>query len=274
MPSTFDRWCAAALFQRGDSATGDTRTMSVSQTSHVDEGLDHTAQTADIRVLGPLEVRGPAGTLDIRHGLPRALMSMFLVRLGEVVETDVLVDELWPDRLPANPSNALQVQVSYVRRQLRPLDELVRLERHGFGYRLVARPDCVDAIRFGRMVERVATMLGRPSTTAEVAEALSAIDRALGWWRGPAYVDAAHLRSVESEQHRLDLVRLVALEQRGVLLDRLGRHAEAAAWLEPLAEVHPLREGLWEALIGALYRDGRQAEALRANAAARARLND
>ena len=243
------------------------------QYSHVDDVRDGTGSgQVEIRVLGPLEVVGPSGPIDIRHGRPRALLSMLIVRLGEVVPTGVLVDELWFERIPANPSNALQVQVSYVRRQLRPLEKVVRIEREGFGYRLVADADIVDSTRFEQLVRDVSMLLAGSPTTSEAMAALSAVDRALGSWRGSAYGDASHLAFVEPEQHRLELLRLVALERRGTLLDRLGRHGEAVAWLEPLADANPLREGLWVALIGALYRDGRQVDALRTYAAARTRL--
>lgn len=226
----------------------------------------------EVRVLGPLEVIGPHGPIDIRHGLPRALLSVLVLRLGEAVPADVLVDQLWSDRTPSNPANALQVQVSYVRRQLRAARETVRVDRHGAGYRLAAAADVVDATRFERVVQGVSASVAGPLTMGEATGALSAVDEALAWWRGAAYGDAAHLALVEPERHRLDLLRLVALENRGVLLDRLGRHGEAAAALESLAAAHPLREGVWVALVGALYRDGRQADALRTYAVARAQL--
>lgn len=251
------------------------RDASIRQYSQVDHVLDGAGSgPVEMRVLGPLEVVGPTGPIDIRHGLPRALLSVLIVRRGEVVPTGALVDELWFDRIPANPANALQVQVSYVRRQLRPLEQVVRIEREGFGYRLVADADVVDSTRFERVVQEASVLLAGSPATREAVAALSAVDRALGWWRGSAYGDASQLTIVEPERHRLELLRLVALERRGTLLDRLGRHAEAVAWLEPLAEANPLREGLWVALIGALYRDGRQVDALRTYASARARLVD
>lgn len=225
-----------------------------------------------MRVLGPLEVAGPHGPIDIRLGLPRALLSVLVVRLGEAVPADVLVDQLWFDRTPSNPANALQVQVSYVRRQLRPAGDTVRVDRHGAGYRLTAPADAVDANRFERVVQEVSSALAGPLTTGGATAALSTLDRALASWRGSAYTDAPHQSLVEPERHRLDLLRHVALERRGVLLDRLGRHGEAAAALESLAAADPLREGVWVALIGALYRDGRQADALRTFAVARAHL--
>ena len=225
-------------------------------------------------MLGPLELAGPHGPVDIRPGLPRALLSTLVVRLGHVVPVDVLVDQLWADRAPLNPANALQVQVSYVRRQLRPLGTAVRIERDGAGYRLSADPATVDARRFEAVVDRTATALTGPLTTTAGRHTLADLDEALSWWRGDAFADARDVALVEPDHHRLEQLRLVAHEQRGCLLDLLGRHAEAAAWLEPLTAEHPLREGLWAALIRALYRAGRQGDALRAYSAARTILGE
>ncbi len=223
--------------------------------------------TIDVRVLGPLELIGPAGRIEIRRGLPRVLLSTLLVRIGEVVPADVLIDQLWVNTIPVNPANALQVQVSYVRRQLRPLGQSIRIERDGVGYRLVAAPDVIDATRFAHTVADVSAKMAGDLTRPDGIAALTAIETALGLWRGSAHADASHVPVVEADHHRLEQLRIVASEQRGVLLDRLGRHDEAAAWLEPLAAANPLREALWVALIGALYRAGRQPRSRQPNAA-------
>jgi predicted ATPase/DNA-binding SARP family transcriptional activator len=227
-----------------------------------------------VRVLGELEVDGPAGAIEIRAGLPRALLTMLVVRVGTVVAADVLIDELWADRAPTNPANALQVQVSYLRRQLRPLAAAVTITRDGSGYRLEIDTATIDAVRFEGAVDSIGAPGEQPATRQAALAELAVLDAALGWWRGEAYADGAHLPLVEAEHHRLQQRRVLAEHRRGELLDRLGQHADAVARLEVLASQHPFREDIRASLIGALYRSGRQTEALRSFSSVRAQLVD
>jgi predicted ATPase/DNA-binding SARP family transcriptional activator len=234
---------------------------------------DAPARLAAVRVLGPLEIEATHGPVELRHGRPRALFLALLSRAGEAVSAELLIDQLWPADRPVSAANSLQVQVSYLRGRLRGLDG-VRVEREGAGYRLVLDLDRVDARRFERTVEEVARALPRPGSAGRAVALLTSLDDALADWRGEPFTDADQLPLVEADVARLVELRLIAHEQRAELLARLGRHAENVAFLQPLVQEHPLRERLWALLVTALYRSGRQAEALRAYGAARDLLVD
>lgn len=225
-----------------------------------------------VGVLGELEVTGPAGLIEIRAGLPRTLFTMLVARAGRVIPADSLTEELWVERAPANPSNALQVQISYLRRQLRPVDDSIAIVREGSGYRVDIDVDAIDAVRFEACVQAFATPIDEALTRRAALDAVAALDEALAWWRGPAYADAAHVALIEAEHHRLEQRRIAAEQRRGVLLDRLGDHDGAIARLEPLAMANPFREDVWASLIEALYRGGRQVDALRAYGTVRSQL--
>jgi predicted ATPase/DNA-binding SARP family transcriptional activator len=226
----------------------------------------------EIRVLGPLQVVGPDGELEVRRGLPAVLLTALVVRAGEVVPADVLIEELYRDRPLRNAANALQVQVSYLRRQLRPAGDRVAIERHGEGYRLVLDGVGVDAWRFDQVVGDLRRARPEVATRPAAEGWLAVLEEVLASWRGDAFQDAADVAHAQPERARLDELRVVAGEQRAELLTALGRHAESAAVLQALVAEHPLRESLWGALILALHRAGRQAEALRAYGEARRRL--
>ena len=107
--------------------------------------MDRTAgRPLDVRVLGPVEVVGPGGPVELRPGLARVLLLALVLRAGRAVPADVLVKQLWGDRPPENPANSLQVNVSYLRRQLRTAGDGIAIERVGGGYRLAVAPDAVD----------------------------------------------------------------------------------------------------------------------------------
>ena len=230
------------------------------------------APGTNVSVLGELEVTGPTGPIEIRAGLPRTLLTILIVRAGRVIPADSLTDELWVERAPANPSNALQVQVSYLRRQLRPVADSIAIVRVGNGYRLDIDAKAIDAARFEAHVEEFATPIDDTLTRRVALETVASLDAALESWRGPAYANAAHVALVEAEHHRLEQRRIAAEHRRGVLLDRLGDYTAAIARLEPVAAANPFREDVWVSLIEALYRAGRQVEALRAYESVRRQL--
>jgi predicted ATPase/DNA-binding SARP family transcriptional activator len=240
----------------------------------VDRTGGPSGRPLDVRVLGPVEVVGPDGPIELRPGLSRVLLLALVVRAGRAVPADVLVEQLWGDHPPENPANSLQVNVSYLRRQLRPVTDRIAIERQGNGYRVAVDLDAIDAHRFERAIEGAAAAAGEVRSAAGVERLLAAVDEALAAWRDTPFADAAGLPFTEADAARLEELRLVALEQRAELLGLLGRHAEAVAWLQPLVAEHPLRERLWALLVTALYRDGRQADALRAYGAARRHLVD
>jgi predicted ATPase/DNA-binding SARP family transcriptional activator len=226
-------------------------------------------------ILGPLEVRCGSVVVPIRRGLPRTILVALVLRRGHTVPSDFLVDVLWGDDLPRNPANALQIQVSYLRKAIggaQP-NASAALETRAGGYALVMEPEQIDAHRFDAAA-RGFTPVSDLRGGAELHGALVDVERALGLWRGDALEDVAGMDFARGEITRLEELRWVARERRMDLLLRLGRHGDAISELSELVDRMPLRERLHEQLVLALYRSGRQADALRAYAAARRTLVD
>jgi predicted ATPase/DNA-binding SARP family transcriptional activator len=194
------------------------------------------------------------------------LLIALVLRPGQTVSSDFLVELLWGvDDLPRNPANALQIQVSYLRKTLGNAepDGAALLETRAGGYALVVDRDRVDAHRFESIAKQLA-----PLDTLRSSETLSAaldeVNAALALWRGDALEDMADAEFARGEITRLDELRWGATERRIDLLLQLGRHSEAVGDLSELVQRLPLRERIHEQLVLALYRSGRQAEALRA----------
>ena len=204
--------------------------------------------------------------LRIREGLPRRLLATLALRAGDVVGTDALIDLLWEQRLPRHPDNALQMQVSYLRRTLAPAPG-VRIESRAGGYVLVVDPDVVDTHRFEALVEHAAAL-----SDGDPVGALSELTAALGLWRGPPAQDLAGHPFAAADVARLEELRLVAVERRNDLALQLGRHLDLISSLSELVTAYPLRERFTEQLVLALYRAGRQADALAAYRRARKHL--
>ena len=224
-------------------------------------------------ILGPLEVRSASDVVPIRRGLPRAILVALVLRRGHTVTADFLVDLLWGDALPRNPANALQIQVSYLRKTLGAAqpDGSSVLETRAGGYALLVQPEQVDAHRF-EMAARSFTPLYTLRSQAELVQALEEVERALGMWRGDALEDVAGMEFARGEITRLEELRWVAMERRVDLQLRLGRHGDTVAEVSELVQRMPLRERFHEQLVLALYRSGRQADALRAYGDARRTL--
>src|ERR671933_717608 len=220
-------------------------------------------------VLGPVEVRVPGRPPGALPPAVRALLARLAMSPGRVVSVDALTDALWGEDLPGDAVNALQLRVSKLRRALVaagvPGDVLAT---QAPGYRLAVDADAVDAVRFERLVTRSRTL------GADPAAALEVLEEALALWRGPALADVGDGEWAAAEGLRLEELRLGALEDRLELLLETGRHAEATAELERLAALHPLRERLHRLLMVALYRGGRQADALAVYHRLRERLSD
>ncbi|WP_369134315.1 BTAD domain-containing putative transcriptional regulator [Modestobacter sp. I12A-02662] len=217
-------------------------------------------------VLGPLEVAHAGRSHPVRRGRPRRLLLALLVRRGDAVPRDVLIDQLWGDEPPVNADNALHLLISYLRRALADTD--VKVDRTPSGYRLVVPRDGVDMFRFEDLA-RAAT-----AASMNAAQQLRFAAEALALWRGPALSEAADDAFAQGEITRLDELRLQAHEARAAGLLALGRHDEALADLAQLVREHPFRERLHGQFALALYRSGRQADALRALEATRAALVD
>jgi DNA-binding SARP family transcriptional activator/ABC-type branched-subunit amino acid transport system substrate-binding protein len=217
----------------------------------------------EFRILGPLEVSKDGHLVEIEGRKQRALLASLLLHANEVVSPDRLIDELWGETPPPTAAKTLQAHVSRLRRSLNgdgdPSAHLRGpLQTRGPGYVLRVEPGQLDADSFQRLLEgaRRALAAGQPDAAAEQAQ------RALALWRGPALADFAYDGFAQAEITRLDELRLNAREERIAAGLALGLHRELVGELEPLVAAHPLRERLRGQLMLALYRSGRQAEAL------------
>jgi DNA-binding SARP family transcriptional activator len=208
----------------------------------------------DFAVLGPLEVRDQESPVPVGAGRERALLALLLLNANEVVSSDRLIDELWGECPPATVAKALQVYISRLRKALGP-DRIVTVSP---GYSLRLGPDELDLHRFERLSEQGRRALER----GDARGARELLGAALALWRGAALADLAYERFAQLEAARLDELRLAALEARGEADLTLGRHGEVTGELERLVAEYPLRERLRGQLMLALYRSGRQAEAL------------
>ncbi len=216
------------------------------------------------RVLGPLEVDAGDGPVPLGGPKQRTVLANLLVRANEVVPADALIGEVWGEEPPGKARNTLQTYVSSLRKAL---GDGILIGRDP-GYVLVVDPSDVDANRFTALVREA-----RKALPVDPRVAIDTLEDALDLWRGPALADVAD-RSLLAEAARLDELRLEAQEERIGALLATGSAARAISELEPLLARHPLRERLWEQLMLALYRDGRQAEALAAFQRAREVLAD
>ena len=223
----------------------------------------------EFRILGPLEVLDEGRPLPLGSPSQRALLAALLVNAGRVVSVDDLTESLWPEDPPASAKHALEVYVSRLRKQLHA-DGRARLEGKAPGYALHTDDDVVDAHQFEELVERGRTALAqrRPAHAADL------LRRALDLWRGEPLADLPSERFARTAAGRLEELRLVAVENRIDAELALGRHGELAPELEALVAEHPLRERLRGQQMLALYRCGRQAEALEAYQDARRTLRD
>ena len=215
----------------------------------------------DFRILGPLAV----DDLALGGARQRAVLAVLLVHANEAVSADRLVGALWGEDAPPTAVKSLQVAVSRLRRELGAGDVV---ETTASGYRVRVGPGELDLDRF-----EGAAAAGRESLAAAVpARAAEQLREALDEWRGPALADLAALPFAAAEIARLEEQRLEVLEARVEADLAVGRHAELVGELRALVAEHPWRERLHAHLMLALYRTGRQADALDAYAAARAAL--
>jgi DNA-binding SARP family transcriptional activator/pimeloyl-ACP methyl ester carboxylesterase len=211
-------------------------------------------------VLGPLEVTADGRSLGLAGARTRAVLALLLVHANQVVSSDRLVEELWPGQPSAKASDSLQVRLSELRKALRSAGEGDRLVTRPPGYLLRVAPGELDALRF----EQLAAEGEEALAAGDAATAAEHLDRALALWRGPALAGFDTVPSARAEAGRLEEQRLAALETRAEALLACGKHRDLVAELEKLTSAHPLREQFWSQRMLALYRAGRQADALRA----------
>ncbi|GAB3403797.1 BTAD domain-containing putative transcriptional regulator [Flindersiella endophytica] len=220
-----------------------------------------------LRVLGAMEVDGDGGWQPVRALKQRMLLATLLLGGGSPVSIDRLVDQLWPDERPGDPTNQVYLLVSRLRRVF-GADGAQLIRTIDPGYVCALAPGDVDAGRFEQLAERGSRALAG----GELDLAVQQLTEALELWRGPAYADTSASGAAAAEATRLEQVRLAALESRLDAELRLGRHAAVTGELQRLAEEHPFRERFRGLLMLALYRSGRQAEALEAYGQAHRRL--
>ncbi|GGP05135.1 winged helix-turn-helix domain-containing protein [Nonomuraea glycinis] len=217
-------------------------------------------------VLGPLAVWTDAGEpVTIPGTKVRALLADLLVHEGHPVSADRLIDDLWGDDPPGNPTGALQVRVSQLRKALEDAEpggkNLVVSKPPGY----LLRTTDLDAARFADLLARAEAAAGPGTRAGLLADALAL-------WRGPAYADFADEKHTRGAILRLEEQRLTALELHAEARLELGEHGLLVGELGDLVARHPLRERLRAAHLRALYRAGRQSEALAAYAELRDRL--
>jgi DNA-binding SARP family transcriptional activator len=194
----------------------------------------------EFHILGPLEVIASGQALDLGGQKQRALLAILLLDANHVVSASRLIEALWDDEPPETAQKAVQVYVS----QLRKLLGKDRLETKPPGYRLRVDEGELDLDRFRGLVEE------------------GSYDEALAHWRGRPLSDFASQRFAQAEIARLDELRVSCLEARIEHGLAQGRHLSLVGELDALVREHPLRERLRGQLMLALYRSGRQAEAL------------
>lgn len=214
----------------------------------------------EFRILGPLEVVHEGRPVVLGGARERALLALLLLSANRVVSSERLVEDVWGGSPPEGAAQALRACVFRLRRALRAAggDDVV-LTRPA-GYLVHVDPDALDAARFEALVARArAQMEG-----GDHAGAAETFRQALALWRGPALADLPDAPLARAEATRLEEARLAATEERIEADLACGRHTELVGELEALTRAHPLRERLWAQRMVALYRAGRQAEALRA----------
>ncbi|MFI0507031.1 BTAD domain-containing putative transcriptional regulator [Streptomyces albogriseolus] len=231
------------------------------------------AGETEFRLLGPVELHdGTTGAGIVPSGSKqRALLSALVLHADQLLSVDRLTEELWGDRPPTNAQNALQAHVARLRRLLPEPGE--RSAGHEWistlptGYQLSLGPATTDVERFQRL-----SALGRAAVSTDPGYAVRLLRHALSLWRGPALQDSRLGPLCASEADRLEEHRLTALESLYEASLRCAQHGQITGELEKLTIDHPLRERFYDLLMVALYRGGRQAEALGVYERARRRL--
>jgi YVTN family beta-propeller protein len=208
----------------------------------------------EFRILGGLEVREGGRPVPIGAGKQRALLAILLLHANEVLATERLIDELWGERPPESARKAVQVYVTRLRKTL----GAERIRTHEPGYVLELSSDELDLVAFERRLDEGR----RLREEGEDERAAGLLREALALWNGPPLADFTYEPFAQTEIPRLEELRLTALEERIEADLALGRGGDLVAELEALVAQHPYRERLRGQLMLALYRDGRQADAL------------
>lgn len=219
--------------------------------------------TVQFAVLGPMVVSGPDGVIDVGSPKQRGVLAMLLMNANTPLSAEQIIDGLWGDTPPASAMATLQAYVSNLRRAIEP-DRPARapgeiLQKNGGGYQLTLGDGDSDSLRFEQLVTQAGESILENPSAARIL-----LNEAIGLWRGPAYADFRYEDFAQAEATRLENMRAAAIEQRLSAELALGASGDLVPELERLVQEYPLREKLWGHLMLALYRSGRQAEALRA----------
>jgi DNA-binding SARP family transcriptional activator/ABC-type glycerol-3-phosphate transport system substrate-binding protein len=212
------------------------------------------------RLLGPLEVLRGDEAVPLGGPKQRIVLAHLLLHANSVVTVERLIDALWGEEPPATARNTLQTHVKNLRRAI----GAGRIRRASAGYLLEVGPDEVDLLRFEAWVEEA-----RRRMPGDVAGAANALRKAVALWRGRPLDDLADTSSLRPDMARLEELRMAATEERIDAELALGRHRELVPELETLVGRYPFRERVWGQLMVALYRSGRQGDALAAFSRAR-----
>jgi DNA-binding SARP family transcriptional activator len=237
-----------------------------------DDRDQHRRSAMEFRVLGPVQVEEDGVPLALGTGRRlRTLLALFLAHPNQIVATDTLIDQVWSEDPPPTAPTALRVHLTRLRSRLEPARPRAtpseRLVSAPTGYRLRVGNDELDSLRF----EHLLSVGGR---AAEPAVQRDLLTEALGSWRGRAFADVDDVDAVRAEAMRLDELRLGALEDLCDVRLALGEHGAVVPTLQRAVAEQPLRERLAGQLMVALYRSGRQSDALRAFARLRDDLGE
>lgn len=209
-------------------------------------------------VLGPMRVTVNADSLALGSPQQQKVLALLLASPNQVVSTDRLVDEMWGEEPPDSARHLVQDYIWRFRRLLGEVEDRPRIDRQGSGYTIAVGPDELDALQLARAVDDADQLIGCDAAAAE-----HLLSEATGMWRGRPFGDLSdesptlHMHAV-----RLEELYLLAVERCIDAGIGLGRHQHFIGKLEGLTEQHPYRERFWEQLMLALYRSGRQTEAL------------
>jgi DNA-binding SARP family transcriptional activator len=221
----------------------------------------------EFRILGPLEVVGKNGALELGGPKQRATLAILLLSANRVVSVDRLADELYAGAAPVTALKQVQRQISELRKLLGPD---AGIETRSPGYTIRLAPEQFDLSAF----ERLAADGSEALAAGDAWRARELLAEALGLWRGPPLADLAYESFAGTPIERLEEIRLAALEQRIDADIAVARHGDVVGELRELVTEHVLRERFHEQLMLALYRSGRQAEALEAYRGARLALRE
>jgi DNA-binding SARP family transcriptional activator/pimeloyl-ACP methyl ester carboxylesterase len=251
----------------------------ITRHSRADHGLGRTeaaslpmipAVQVGLGILGPLQVVIDGVEVTPPALKERTLLALLAVNHPHVVGVDQLTEELWPDLPSGRARHVLQVRIAALRKLLRAKDGTTIVEPAPPGYRLVVEAEAIDVHRFLKLVDRARGQ----SAAGDAAAARASLHDALALWRGEPLADVRASTTLEAEAARLREARYGAVEDEIDAALACGNHHALVADLDALAVAHPLRERLWAQRVLALYRCGRQAEALRACTVIRRRLVD